>query len=166
MATKQKNLSEYNQSEVPAAGKMKIGIVVAEWNMDITGALCSGAVNTLKKHGVKQKNIIIKYVPGSFELSLGAQWLLEYEKVNAVICIGCIIQGDTKHFDFICQSVTHGITELNLKFNLPVIFGVLTTNTTEPAIASAGTKKEKKGDKASRTATTVIKRYYTISKKS
>ena len=166
MATKQKNLSEYNQSEVPAAGKMKIGIVVAEWNMDITGALCSGAVNTLKKHGVKQKNIIIKYVPGSFELSLGAQWLLEYEKVNAVICIGCIIQGDTKHFDFICQSVTHGITELNLKFNLPVIFGVLTTNTMEQAIDRAGGKHGNKGDEAAITAIKMIHLKNKISKNS
>jgi 6,7-dimethyl-8-ribityllumazine synthase len=125
MATQLKNLSDYDITKVPSATNMKFGIVVSEWNDKITFALANGAIETLKKHGAKDEDIIIKYVPGSFELTLGAQLLAENIDVDAVLCLGCVIQGDTKHFDFICQGVTHGITELNLDFNLPFVFGVL-----------------------------------------
>lgn len=150
MATK--NLSEYDLATVPSALKMKFGIVVAEWNYEITGALAQGAVDTLKKHGASDQNIILKHVPGSFELTLGAQYLAEYAKVDAVIILGCVIQGETRHFDFICQSVTQGITNLNIKYNMPFIFGLLTTDNQQQALDRAGGKLGNKGDEAAITA--------------
>ena len=108
MATK--NLSEYDLTSVASAAEMKFGIVVAEWNYEITGALAQGAVDTLKLHGAKDENIILKHVPGSFELSLGAQYMAEYGGVDAIIILGCVIQGETRHFDFICHGVTQGIS--------------------------------------------------------
>ena len=154
MATK--NLSEYNLESVPSAAVMKFGIVVAEWNYDITGALAQGAVNTLIRHGAEDKNIIVKHVPGSFELPLGAQYLAEYTDSVAIIAIGCVIQGDTRHFDFICDGVTQGITELNLKYNKPFIFGVLTTNNEQQALDRAGGKLGNKGDEAAVTAIKMV----------
>jgi 6,7-dimethyl-8-ribityllumazine synthase len=156
MATQLKNLSDYDITKVPSATNMKFGIVVSEWNDKITFALANGAIETLKKHGAKDEDIIIKYVPGSFELTLGAQLLAENIDVDAVLCLGCVIQGDTKHFDFICQGVTHGITELNLDFNLPFVFGVLTTDNIEQAEARAGGKHGNKGDEAAITAIKMI----------
>jgi 6,7-dimethyl-8-ribityllumazine synthase len=129
-----------------------VGIVWAEWNTEITGALKDGAVKTLLENGVNKKNIKIKTVPGAFELTLGAQWMAELAEVDAVICIGCVIQGETKHFDFICQAVAHGITELNREFSMPFIFGVLTTNNLQQAIDRAGGKHGNKGDEAAITA--------------
>ena len=108
---------------------MRFGIVVSDWNSEITWALLDGAVNTLKQHGTEDENIIVKHVPGSFELTLGAQFLAEYDDLDAVICLGCVIQGETPHFTYICQGVTQGITQLNMEYNIPFIFGVLTTNT-------------------------------------
>ena len=105
------------------------GIVVSDWNSKITWALLDGAVNTLKAHGADDENIVIKHVPGSFELTLGAQFLAEYDDLDAVICLGCVIQGETPHFTYICQGVTQGITQLNMEYNIPFIFGVLTTDT-------------------------------------
>ena len=150
MATK--NLSAYDLSAVPSAAEMKFGIVVAEWNYEITGMLEQGAVDTLKLHGAKEENIILKHVPGSFELTLGAQFLAEYSDVDAVIILGCVIQGETRHFDFICQSVTQGITSLNLKYNKPFIFGLLTTNNQQQALDRAGGRLGNKGDEAAITA--------------
>jgi 6,7-dimethyl-8-ribityllumazine synthase len=150
MATK--NLSEYNLASVPSATEMKFGIVVAEWNYEITGALAQGAVDTLIKHGASPENIILKHVPGSFELTLGAQYLAEFTKVNAVIILGCVIQGETRHFDFICQGVTQGITDLNIKYNMPFIFGLLTTDNQQQALDRAGGKLGNKGDEAAVTA--------------
>lgn len=148
MATEFKNLSEYNPGNVPDASEMKFGIVVSEWNIEITSTLLEGAVNTLKKHKAKEENIHIKYVPGSFELVLGAQYLAETFNPDAIICLGCVIQGETRHFDFICQGVTQGIMALNLKYNKPFIFGVLTTDTLEQASDRAGGKHGNKGDEA------------------
>ncbi|MDQ1296607.1 MAG: 6,7-dimethyl-8-ribityllumazine synthase, partial [Bacteroidota bacterium] len=108
--------------------------------------------NTLKKHGATENNIIIKHVPGSFELTAGAQFLAEYDDLDAVICLGCVIQGETPHFTYICQGVTQGITQLNLDYNLPFIFGVLTTNTYEQAAERAGGIHGNKGDEAAVTA--------------
>lgn len=150
MATK--NLSEYDLSSVPSANQMKFGIVVAEWNYEITGALAQGAADTLKKHGASDENIIVKHVPGTFELTLGAQYMAEYTKVDAIIVLGCVIQGETRHFDFICNGVTQGITSLNMKYNKPFIFGVLTTDNQQQALDRAGGKLGNKGDEAAVTA--------------
>lgn len=147
-----KNLSQYDPGNVPNAHKMRFGIVVSDWNSDVTMALLDGTVNTLKKHGVTEKNIIIKHVPGSFELTIGAQFIAEYDDVDAVICLGCVIQGETPHFTFICQGVTQGITQLNLEYNIPFIFGVLTVNNKDQALARAGGKHGNKGDEAAVTA--------------
>jgi 6,7-dimethyl-8-ribityllumazine synthase len=147
-----KNLSAYNPESVPDASKMRFGIVVSDWNKEITWALLDGAVNTLKKHGATENNIVVKHVPGSFELTLGAQFLAEYDDLDAVICLGCVIQGETPHFTYICQGVTQGITQLNLEYNLPFIFGVLTTTNQQQATDRAGGKLGNKGDEAAVTA--------------
>jgi 6,7-dimethyl-8-ribityllumazine synthase len=146
------NLSAYNPELVPDASDMRFGIVVSDWNMEVTWALLEGAVKTLKKHGAVTKNIVIKHVPGSFELTLGAQFLAEYDDLDAIICLGCVIQGETPHFNYICQGVTQGITQLNLEYNLPFIFGVLTTLDQQQAVDRAGGKHGNKGDEAAVTA--------------
>jgi 6,7-dimethyl-8-ribityllumazine synthase len=142
------NLSAYDPELVPNTGEMRFGIVVSDWNKAITWSLLDGAVKTLKKHGVTDRNIVIKHVPGSFELTLGAQFLAEYDDLDAIICLGCVIQGETPHFTYICQGVTQGITQLNLEYNLPFIFGVLTTNTQQQAVDRSGGKLGNKGDEA------------------
>lgn len=154
MATNLKNLSEYNPNEIPSAKKMKFGIVVSDWNDTVTHALLDGAYKTLLEHGAKEENILVKHVPGTFEITLGAQFMAEYADLDGVICLGCVIQGETRHFDFICQSVTHGITELNMNYNIPFIFGVLTTSNLEQAKERAGGKH---GNKGVETAVTAIK---------
>jgi len=146
------NLSEYDPDSVPSADEMRFGIAVSDWNREITWALLDGAVKTLKKHGAKTKNIVVKHVPGSFELTLGAQFLAEYDDLDAVICLGCVIQGETPHFTYICQGVTQGITQLNMEYNIPFIFGVLTTLDQQQAIDRAGGKHGNKGDEAAVTA--------------
>lgn len=130
----------------------KIGIVVSEWNDQITDALLSAAREVLHSEGAKPKNIIVKYVPGSFELSLGAQYLAAEKNIDAVICLGCVIQGETRHFDFICDAVANGITHVALKYNKPVIFGVLTTDNLQQALDRAGGKHGNKGEEAAYTA--------------
>lgn len=154
MATK--DLSQYDINSVPEANKMRFGIVVAEWNFDITSALAKGAMSTLQKHGATEENILIKYVPGTFELPLGAQYFAEMENVDAVILLGCVIQGETRHFDYICQGVTQGTTNLNLKYNKPFIFGVLTTDNEQQALDRAGGKYGNKGDEAAVTAIKMV----------
>jgi 6,7-dimethyl-8-ribityllumazine synthase len=146
------DLSGYDHASVPDATKMRFGIVVSDWNIEITQDLLEGAVKVLKKHGATDNNIIIKHVPGSFELTLGAQFLAEYDDLDAIICLGCVIQGETPHFSYICQSVTYGITKLNLEYNIPFIFGVLTTLNREQALDRAGGKHGNKGDEAAVTA--------------
>ena len=148
MATRLKKLSDQKAEKIPRAEKMKVGIVVSEWNSGITEELHKGAYETLIKHGVEDGNIYVKTVPGSFELTLGAQFFAEYGEFDAIICIGCIIKGETPHFDYICQSVTTGITNLNIKYNIPVIFGVLTTNNINQAKDRAGGKYGNKGEEA------------------
>ncbi|HOZ86951.1 MAG TPA: 6,7-dimethyl-8-ribityllumazine synthase [Bacteroidia bacterium] len=152
MSSANKNLSVTEGSKVPDAKKFKFGIVYAEWNLEITGALKEGALNTLLANGALMENITIKEVPGSFELTLGAQYLAEYADVDAIICLGCVIQGETRHFDFICDAVAKGITDLNVKYNKPFIFGVLTPNNQEQAADRAGGKHGNKGDEAAVTA--------------
>lgn len=156
MATSLKNLSDYNIESVPSAEGMKFGIVVAEWNTEVTEALFNGAYNTLVKHGVNEDDIIKKYVPGTFELTLGAQSIAEYTDADAIIVLGCVIQGETRHFDFICHGVTQGITDLNLKYNKPFIFGVLTTDNQQQALDRAGGKHGNKGDEAAYTAIKMV----------
>ena len=150
------DLSDYDQGSVPDAGKMTFGIVVSDWNHDITSSLLNGALNTLKKHGAKNKNIIVRHVPGSFELTIGAQLLAESYDVDAIICLGCVIQGETPHFTYICQGVTYGITKLNLDYGIPFIFGVLTTLDHDQALERSGGKHGNKGDEAAVTAIKMV----------
>jgi len=126
--------------------------LVSEWNTEITEALFSGVEETLIKFDVSASDIVRRNVPGSFELTLGAQLMAERNEFDAIICLGVVIQGETKHFDFICEAVANGITDLNIKYNLPVIFGVLTPNTMQQAVDRAGGKHGNKGDEAAITA--------------
>ena len=152
MASALKNLSDYNAETVPSADGMRFAVVVSEWNTEVTEALYSGAKETILKFGAKEEDIVRRNVPGSFELTLGAQLMAERKEFDAVICIGVVIQGETKHFDFICDAVSKGITDLNMKYNLPVIFGVLTPNTMQQALDRAGGVHGNKGDEAAITA--------------
>lgn len=152
MSSANKNLSEFQTNELPEIQHKKFAILVSEWNEEVTNALYAGAYETLLKHGAQEKNIITQTVPGSFELTLGAQKMAQKPEVDAVICLGCVIQGETKHFDFICHAVAQGITDVSIKFNKPVIFGVLTPNTQEQAMNRAGGKHGNKGDEAAITA--------------
>jgi 6,7-dimethyl-8-ribityllumazine synthase len=152
MSSANKNLSEFRTNELPEIQHKKFAILVSEWNEEVTNALYAGAYETLIKHGAQEKNIISQTVPGSFELTLGAQKMAQKPEVDAVICLGCVIQGETKHFDFICHAVAQGITDVSIKFNKPVIFGVLTPNTQEQAMDRAGGKHGNKGDEAAITA--------------
>lgn len=145
MATAGKNLSEYDLNTIPNAEHMVFGIVVSEWNYHITGNLLSGAKETLLTHGAKAAHIHVYHVPGSFELPLGAQWLIEDKQVDGVIALGSVIQGETKHFDFVCDGVTQGCKDVMLKFGKPVIFGVLTDNTEQQAIDRSGGTHGNKG---------------------
>ena len=152
MASSLKNLSNHDPATIPDGSALKVGIVVAEWNEEITANLLEGAMNTLQKHGVRKENIEILTVPGSFELPYGARLIAEQFLPSVVICLGCVIQGETRHFDYICQGVTQGITELNLKYDIPYIFGVLTTESLQQAKDRAGGKYGNKGDEAAVTA--------------
>ena len=145
MTEKKKNLSEFKPFEFSSAKNTRIGIVVSEWNDRITDSLLKGAKECLLDHGVPECNILVERVPGSFELPLGAKWMLEKSNVDAVICIGCIIQGETRHFDFIAQAVADGIMNVGLEFSKPVIFSVLTCNNMEQAEDRAGGKHGNKG---------------------
>lgn len=154
MATK--DLSQYDVYSIPSAKEMRFGVIVAEWNFEITTTLAEGAVRTLKKHGAEDENVLVKYVPGTFELPLGAQYFAEMENVDAVIMLGCVIRGETPHFDYICDGVTQGTVELNLKYNKPFIFGVLTTENEQQAKDRAGGKHGNKGDEAAVTAIKMV----------
>jgi 6,7-dimethyl-8-ribityllumazine synthase len=144
----------YNQ--IPSAKDMSFGIVVSEWNPAITDTLLEGAYNTLVANGAHPSNIFVKHVPGSFELVLGAQFFAEYTEVDAIICLGCVIQGETPHFTYICQGVTNGIAQLNLEYNIPFIFGVLTTDNFEQARERAGGKHGNKGEEAAAVAIKMV----------
>jgi len=146
MATEGKNLSEYNREEIPNGADFRVGIVVSEWNYDITGNLLKGAKQAFLDNGVKENNIIVKHVPGTFELPLGCQLLLEAdEDIDGVVAIGSVIQGETKHFDFVCQGATQGLMAVNLEYNTPVSFCVLTDNNKQQAIDRSGGKHGNKG---------------------
>ncbi|MFV0541871.1 MAG: 6,7-dimethyl-8-ribityllumazine synthase [Aestuariibaculum sp.] len=147
MATENKNLSEYDKTTIPNAEKFRFGIVVSEWNDTITEGLYQGAYNTLIENGVLPTNILRWNVPGSFELIYGSKKMQE-QMVSAVIAIGSVIQGETKHFDFVCEGVTQGIKDLNVLHETPVIFCVLTDNTIQQAIDRSGGKHGNKGTEA------------------
>lgn len=152
MATQLKNLSDFTHLEIPSAAPYRFGIVVAEWNAAITHALLKGAYQTLISHKAKEENIETYQVPGSFELTSGADLLLKKGRFDAVICLGCVIQGETRHFDFICNAVANGLSNVAIKYSKPVIFGVLTTDNQQQAIDRAGGKHGNKGDEAAITA--------------
>ena len=152
MATALHNLSDYDFNSVPDASAMRFGIVVSEWNSNITGALLEGAVESLKKHGAKDENIIIQTVPGSFELTFGSAQMIKSEKIDAVIALGCVIKGDTPHFDYVCAGTTQGLAHLNATTDVPVIYGLITTNNMEQALDRAGGKLGNKGTECAITA--------------
>lgn len=127
-------------------------IVQAEWNAEITDNLCIGAYDTLLEHGVRKEDIVVYKVPGAYELPTGAQWAAEYLKPTAIITLGCVIQGETRHFDFVCEAVSQGVKDVSLKYNKPVIFGLLTDNTIQQSRARAGGKHGNKGVEAAVTA--------------
>lgn len=145
MATAFKNLSEYDKKNVPNGADFKVGIVVSEWNDSITFNLLAGAKEALLDNGVKEENILVRYVPGAFELPLGAQLMLDNTDVDGVVAIGVVIQGETKHFDFVCKAATEGIMHLNLEYNSPVAFCLLTDNDIQQSIDRSGGKHGNKG---------------------
>ena len=146
MATELHHLSEYDETSVPDASNMCFGIVVSEWNKEITGALLKGAVSTLQRHGAIPENIHVKRVPGSFELIYGAHQMSRNDGYDAIIVLGSVIRGETPHFDYICSGVTYGIARLNATSAIPVIFGLLTTDDLQQAKDSSGGKLGNKGD--------------------
>lgn len=156
MATTEHNLSIYNENELPDASNMRIGIVVSEWNNDITFALLNGAKEVLAKSGLPDSHMHIIRVPGSFELTTGAAFLLEYSNVQGVIALGSVIRGETAHFDFVCQAVAQGIKDVSLKFLRPVIFGVLTDDNRQQSIDRSGGKHGNKGTEAAVTCLKMI----------
>lgn len=166
MSEKKKNLSELKPESFDLSDHTRIGIVVSEWNEEITAALLNGARSILLQNHIQEKNIIVHYVPGSFELPLGSQYLIDYQDTDAVICLGCVIQGETRHFEFICQAVSQHIARLNLDHNLPVIFGVLTTDNFQQAKDRSGGKHGNKGDEAAMTALKMLKLRDDLSSKS
>ena len=149
---KKTNLSDYDPAAVPDGSPYTIGIIAAEWNPQITDALLAGAVDTLRQHGVREENLLVRRVPGTFELSSAADMMIHFSQVDAVICIGCVIQGETRHFEFICQAVAQGITNVALKRERPVIFSVLTCDTMEQALDRAGGRHGNKGVEGAVTA--------------
>ena len=152
MATVLHNLSEYDFNSVPDASSMRFGIVVSEWNSNVTGALLEGAVETLKKHGAKEENLIVQTVPGSFELTFGSAQMIKSGKVDAIIALGCVIKGDTPHFDYVCAGTTQGLAHLNATTDVPVIYGLITTNNLQQALDRAGGVLGNKGTECAITA--------------
>lgn len=159
MATRYHNLSQYDPTTVPDASKMTFGIVVAEWNENITGALLDGAVEALEKHGAQAENIHVAHVPGSFELVYGAAKMLQSDKYDAIIAIGCVVRGDTPHFDYICEGTTRGLSELNTRAKVPVIYGLLTCETMQQALDRCGGALGNKGCECAITAIKMARFY-------
>lgn len=156
MATAFHNLSDYDPERVPSAEGMRFGIVVSEWNHDITGALLDGAYQTLTKNGAREADITVQTVPGSFELVFGASRMVRSQRFDAVIAIGCVVRGDTPHFDYICQGATQGLAALNAEGSVPVIYGLLTCNDMEQAEARSGGMLGNKGDECAVTAIRMV----------
>lgn len=152
MASSLKNLSDFSHIQVQSAEGFKFAIVVSQWNAEVTGALLNGAIDGILKNGGKEENIEVIEVPGSYELISGADIILRNKEIDGVICLGCVIQGETRHFDFICDAVANGISNVAIKHNKPVIFGVLTTDNLAQALDRAGGKHGNKGEEAAITA--------------
>jgi len=148
MATENKNLSQYDKNTIPNTKGLRFGIVVSEWNDNITSGLYNGALQALLENNVPQEDIVTWYVPGSFELVYGSKKMIQTQNVDAVIAIGSVIQGETKHFDFVCEAVSQGIKDLNVQTDVPVVFCVLTDNTMQQAIDRSGGKHGNKGTEA------------------
>ena len=148
MATENKNLSNYDKNTIPNAKDFRFGIVVSEWNETITDGLYKGAETALLDCGVLPENIVKWDVPGSFELVYGSKKMIETQQVDCVIAIGCVIKGETMHFEFVCEGVTQGIKDLNIKYDVPTIFCVLTDNTMQQSIDRSGGKHGNKGVEA------------------
>jgi 6,7-dimethyl-8-ribityllumazine synthase len=159
MSSANKNLSVFSTEALPDVSQKRFGVVVAEWNSEVTEALYDGAYQTLLAHGVAAPNIVRANVPGSFELTLAAQLLAQRTDIDAVVAIGCVIQGETKHNDYINHAVAQGLTNVALKYNKPVVFGVLTPNTQQQALDRAGGIHGNKGDEAAITAIKMLKLY-------
>lgn len=151
MATEYHNLSDYDVNSVPSAKGMKVGIVVSEWNTEITGALLEGASKTLMDNGVKKEDILVKTVPGSFELIYGARHMTKLP-LDAIIALGCVIHGETPHFEYICQGTTAGLAHLNATQDIPVIYGLITANNMQQAKDRSGGRLGNKGDECAVTA--------------
>ncbi|CAI8339294.1 MAG: 6,7-dimethyl-8-ribityllumazine synthase [Formosa sp. Hel3_A1_48] len=155
MATANTNLSNYDKTALPNSADFKIGIVVSEWNSEVTDGLLEGALHTLVECGVSKQNITVYKVPGSFELIYAAK-KVQSSGVDAVITIGCVIQGETKHFDYVCAGVTQGVKDLNIQNDVPVIFCVLTDNNKQQSLDRSGGKHGNKGVEAAITALKMI----------
>ena len=153
---KKTNLSDFDPAAIPNGKDYRIGVIAAEWNPEVTNAMLAGAVDTLRKNGVKKSAIHVYRVPGTFELSSAADMLLTHSNIDAVIYIGCVIQGETRHFEFICQAVSQGITNVSLKHRKPVIFSVLTCDTMQQALDRAGGKHGNKGVEGAVTALKMV----------
>lgn len=147
-----KNLSDFSDTTIPSAKGYRFAIVTAEWNREITESLYQGAYKTLLAHGASETDVSSVKVPGSFELTAGAEMIAAAGDYDAIICLGCVIQGETRHFDFICQAVASGLTQLTVKYGKPFVFGVLTPDTMQQALDRAGGKHGNKGDEAAVTA--------------
>ena len=156
MATVNKNLSVFSERNLTDISNRRFALLVSEWNDEVTESLYAGAYQTLLEQGASRDNIIRKNVPGSFELPLAAQWMAELEEIDAVVCLGCVIQGETRHFEFICQAVAQGLKDVALKYNKPVVFGVLTTDNQKQVLDRAGGKHGNKGDEAAATAVKML----------
>ncbi|MEM8893434.1 MAG: 6,7-dimethyl-8-ribityllumazine synthase [Bacteroidota bacterium] len=152
MASSEKNLSSFSGKGTTDISQKRFAVIVSEWNEEITDSLYNGVVETLMEYGAQKENVIKKDVPGSFELTLAAQWMAQLDDIDAVICLGCVIKGETKHDEYISNAVAQGLTDVGLKYNKPVIFGVLTPNTKQQALDRAGGKHGNKGDEAAITA--------------
>lgn len=153
---KKTNLSEYDANAIPNGKGYRIAVIAAEWNPEVTDAMLDGAVETLRQNGVEEKDLYVYRVPGTFELTTAAEMAIRGTGVDAVICIGCVIQGETRHFEFICQAVSQGLTNVAIKHCRPVIFSVLTCDTMQQALDRAGGKHGNKGVEGAVTALRMI----------
>jgi len=158
------HLKEQDFKEIPSAEGMKFGIVVSEWNYTITGSMLHSALDALKEHGAKEADIQVIHVPGSFELTFGANQFIRHTDVDAVIVFGSVVRGGTPHFDYVCQGTTQGIAALNTQGDIPVIFGVLTTDDMQQAIERAGGSLGNKGEECALTAIKMVKLVWSFKK--
>ena len=153
---KKTNLSDYDPADIPSGTGRRFAVVAAEWNPEVTNAMLQGALDTLRQHGVDDEDILLRRVPGTYELTAAAEIILERTNIDAVICIGCVIQGETRHFEFICQAVSQGLANVAIKHERPVIFSVLTTDTMQQALDRAGGRHGNKGVEGAVTALKMV----------